>query len=154
MSEMMELYRDWREFIECFNASQVEYLVVGALAVAIHARPRFTRDLDIWVNPSLENGGKIVSALRMFGFPLAGISPEDFSKPDVIFQLGVEPVRIDVITSISGVPDFGEAWNERTPGDFDGIPTNYIGRESLLRNKTATGRKKDIEDLDNLTNVD
>ena len=147
MSEKMELHRDWLEFIECLNANQVEYLIVGALAIAHHIRPRFTKDLDVWVNPTLANGERIVSALQAFGFPLFGVKPADFENPDMILQLGVEPVRIDVITGITGVTDFQKAWKDSDAGLFDKIPVHYLGRETLRQNKIATGRPQDLADV-------
>ena len=147
MTGKLEYHRDWREFIECLNANQVEFLIVGALAVARHVRPRYTKDLDVWVNPTVANGERVLSALRQFGFPIVNVEATEFAHSDLILQFGVEPVRIDVITGISGVPEFAQAWEERSPGLFAGIPVNYLGRDTLRQNKIATGRPQDLVDV-------
>ena len=147
MTGKLEYHRDWREFIECLNANQVEFLIVGALAVARHVRPRYTKDMDVWVNPTAANGERVLSALRQFGFPIVNIEAAEFTNSDLILQFGVEPVRIDVITGISGVPEFAQAWEERSPGLFAGIPVNYLGRDTLRQNKIATGRPQDLVDV-------
>ena len=148
------LHREWREFLACLNASAVEYLVVGAVAVAHHARPRLTNDLDIWVRPSLENGQRIEQALRSFGFASLGFQASDFEHPDSIVQLGVPPLRIDLITSISGLNSFDEAWAERSPGILGEIATNFIGRRSLLTNKQSVARPRDLGDIEALLGSD
>lgn len=150
MTGNLEYHRDWREFVECLNANHVEFLIVGALAVARHVRPRYTKDLDVWVNPTVPNGERVLQALRQFGFPPVNVEAVEFASPDLILQFGVEPVRIDIITGISGVPDFAQAWEDRSPGLFAGIPVNYLGRETLRQNKAATGRSQDLVDLQNL----
>ena len=147
MTGNLEYHRDWREFIECLNANQVEFLIVGALAVARHARPRYTKDLDVWVNPTVANGERVLLALRQFGFPIVNVEATEFARSDLILQFGVEPVRIDVITGISGVPEFSQAWEDRSPGLFAGIPVNYLGRDTLRQNKIATGRPQDLVDV-------
>ncbi len=154
MMEKLEHHRDWREFIGCLNASQVEYLIVGAFATARHGRPRFTKDLDIWVNPTTENGARVLSALQSFGLPIVNVQPADFEQPDMILQFGVEPVRIDVITGITGIPDFASAWEDRAPGFFASLPANYLGRATLMRNKLATGRSQDLVDVKSLQQDD
>jgi hypothetical protein len=141
----MPLNRDLREFIESLNSSGVEYLVVGAFAVAWYGWPRFTADIDFFVRPGQENARAILAALRDFGFGGLDIAAEDLTKRDRIIQLGVKPNRIDIITSISGV-EFEEAWLSRTSGDIDGTPVQFIGRDDLIRNKESTGRPKDLGD--------
>ena len=148
------LHREWREFLACLNASGVDYLVVGAMAVAHHARPRLTNDLDIWVKPSLENGHRIEQALRAFGFASLGFVAADFENQDAIVQLGVPPLRIDLITSISGIDSFDEAWAERSPGMLGEIQTNFIGKDSLLRNKQSVARPRDLGDIQALLGSD
>jgi len=148
------LHREWREFLACLNASGVEYLVVGAVAVAHHARPRLTNDLNIWVRPSLANGHKIELALRAFGFASLGFTAADFEHPNAIVQLGVPPLRIDLITSISGVDSFDDAWAERSPGILGEIETNFIGRGFLLLNKQTVARARDLGDIEALLGSD
>ena len=141
----MKIPKDWREFIELLNSHGVEYLIVGAHALAFHAHPRNTGDLDVFIRRTPENAKRIESVLRAFGFVSLGISAADMEQPDQIVQLGYAPNRIDVITSITGVT-FDEAWRERVSGDLDGIPVQFIGREEFVRNKKATGRSKDLAD--------
>jgi hypothetical protein len=148
------LHREWKEFLACLNASGVEYLIVGAVAVAHHARPRLTNDLDIWVRPSLENGQRIEQALKAFDFASLGFVAADFADPDSIVQLGVPPLRIDLITSISGIDSFDEAWNDRSPGLLGNVPTNFIGREALLVNKKKVARGRDLGDIEALRGLD
>ena len=144
------LHREWKEFLVCLNDNQVEYLVVGALAVAHHAWPRLTNDLDIWVRPDVENAQRVINALRDFGFASLGFTASDFENPDAIIQLGVPPIRIDLITSISGVATFDEAWLQRSEGDLGGVPTHYLGRSTLLQNKKSAGRGRDLGDIEAL----
>lgn len=145
----MPLQKDWREFIECFNRNEVDYVLVGALAVAWHGYSRNTGDIDFLVRSSPENAAKIVAALAEFGFSAVGLRAKDFESEDRIVQLGYEPNRIDVITKISGV-EFEEAWAGKVAGEIDGIPVNILGLDELLRNKATTGRGKDRIDLDEL----
>jgi hypothetical protein len=131
------------------NLQRVEYLVVGAFAVAWHGYARFTADIDFLIRPDRRNAELVVKALRDFGFASLGISPEDLMHPDRIVQLGVTPNRIDLITSIAGVA-FEEAWESRVAGTLDGLPVEYIGRDALIRNKESTGRPQDIGDAHRL----
>ena len=147
------LHKDWHGFIESFNANKVEYLVVGAFAVAHHGRPRLTGDLDLWVKPGVENGARVVQALRDFGFASLKLTPEDFVESNQVTQLGRPPIRIDLITSISGVSHFEEAWAERSSGQFGDLPVSYIGRRRLIVNKMSTGRAKDLGDVEELPPV-
>jgi len=123
--------------------------VVGGLAVAFHGAPRFTADLDFLVRPTRENALKVIRAIDEFGMGGVGVTADDLSLPDQIVQLGVKPNRIDLITSVAGLT-FEEAWLSRIPGEIDGITTQYIGRDALIRNKEATGRRQDILDADKL----
>ena len=148
------LHKEWKEFLDCLNASGVEYLIVGAIAVAHHARPRLTNDMDIWVRPSLANGQKIEQALRSFGFASLGFAAADFAHPDAIVQLGVPPLRIDLITSITGIDSFDDAWLGRSPGMFGGVATNFIGRDELLLNKQSVARGRDLGDIEALRGHD
>lgn len=130
-----------------FSAHRVEYLIVGGYALAFHGAPRFTGDLDILVKPDVANAQRIFSALEAFGFVSVGLTPSDFEHLDQVIQLGVPPVRIDLITSITGV-SWDEAWAGRTAGSYGDIPVSYIGRAQFIANKRATGRTKDIADLE------
>ncbi len=145
----MPLNKDWRAFLELLNSNEVEYLVVGAFAVAFHGFPRYTADLDILVRPTKENADRVLRALSAFGFGKAGIEAADLRSAYKVVQLGVKPNRIDLLTSISGVT-FEEAWAERTEAELDGIATHFIGRAELLRNKEHTGRAKDLGDAEEL----
>lgn len=145
----MPLSKDLREFVECLNSNGVEYLVVGALAVSWHGFPRYSADVDFFVQPSLDNASRVLAALVQFGFGSLAIGLEDLTTPGRVVQLGVEPNRIDLMTSISGVT-FEEAWETRVLGDLDGIPVQFIGRAALLRNKESTGRPKDRIDVEEL----
>ncbi len=129
------------------NDAEADYLVVGAYAMAAHGCPRSTGDIDFWVRPTPENALRVWNALASFGAPMAEIDIEDFSTPDIVFQIGIAPQRIDVMTSVSGV-DFDDAWPSRLVADLDGLRADIIGRQQLLQNKIASGRPKDIVDAD------
>jgi predicted nucleotidyltransferase len=145
----MKLDQDLREFIELLNARNVRYLVVGAYALAFHGRPRYTGDIDFFVQPSAQNAELVAKIIEEFGFASLGIVAADLRTADQVIQLGVEPNRIDLMTSISAV-SFEEAWNTRQYGEIDGLKVPFISKELLKRNKTAVGRKQDLADLDHL----
>jgi predicted nucleotidyltransferase len=138
--------RDFVEMLSAFSASGVEYLVVGAHALAVHARPRATGDLDLWIRPTPDNAQRVMSALRNFGAPLGGVSQRDLEIPEQVLQLGVVPNRIDLLTSITGV-HFESAWPRRHEVSIEGVQVPILGREDLIRNKRATGRAQDRADL-------
>jgi hypothetical protein len=121
-------------------------MVVGAYAVAIHGRPRATKDLDVWVEPSVENAPKVIRALQDFGAPLMGLTASDIEAPDVGLQIGREPLRIDILTKISG-PSFADAWPTHTHADFGGVRCPVIGFDALVENKRAAGRPQDLADV-------
>jgi len=146
---MMEIQPDFRDLLELFNSHKVKYLVVGGYALAFHGAPRYTGDIDIFVSPDAKNAGRIVTALGEFGFGSVGLSAADFKKPGQIVQLGVPPVRIDIITSITGV-SWDEAFSSRARGNYGDVQVHYIGRELLILNKKSVGRKKDLADLEAL----
>ncbi len=145
----MEAQKDFKELLELFNGHKVEYMIVGSYALAYHGVPRFTGDIDIFVKPSLDNAQRILSALSDFGFGLLSLTIDDFQNPDSVVQLGVPPVRIDIMTSITGV-----TWQEADKGKLEGvygdIPVYFLGREQYIANKRAIGRKKDLADLESL----
>ena len=145
----MEVQPDFRELLALFNANQVDYMVIGGYALAFHGAPRFTGDLDIFVKPDPENARRIVESLDQFGFKSVDLSVDDFQAPDQVVQLGVPPVRVDILTSITGV-SWAEAASGRVEGKYGEIPVYYIGREQFAANKRATGRKRDLADLEAL----
>jgi hypothetical protein len=145
----MPLNKDLREFVELLNSNRVEYLVVGAFAVAWYGYPRFTADLDVLIRADSSNAERMLEALRQFGFGAIGIDAGDLTAVGQVIQLGVKPNRIDILTSVSGV-DFEEAWADRTEGSLDGVPAMFIGRNALIRNKESTGRAKDRGDAEEL----
>jgi len=140
---------DWVDFLRELNAAGVRYLLVGAHAVGVHGVPRATRDIDVWVEPTTENAARVMRALALFGAPLAdlGVGSSDFESLDCVVQIGVPPNRIDLMTSVSGVPDFAGAWGRRKTVTFADTAVDVIGREDLLRNKEASGREKDRLDV-------
>jgi len=137
---------DFRDLLAEFNAHNVEFLVVGAYALAAHGLVRATKDLDVWVRPKLANARRTMAALKAFGAPLYDLSVDDLSQPGLIFQIGVEPIRIDVITRIDGV-DFDEAWPERVEATFDDQRVYVLARRHLIQNKKAAGRDQDLLDV-------
>jgi len=141
--------QDFIDLLNAFTVADVRFLVVGAYALAFHGAPRFTGDLDIFVRSSHENAVRIMAALSAFGFGSEGLSPEDFEKPNQIIQLGVPPVRVDLITSISGVT-WEQAMGGSIASDMDGTTVRFIGKNELVMNKRAAGRKKDLADIEAL----
>lgn len=149
----MELDKDFKEFVGLLNDNHVKYLVVGGYSVAHHGFPRFTGDFDIWVEPTQENGNKIVAALKMFGFKSIDIKPEDFIKPDKIIQLGNEPLRIDILTSIDGLEDFSVAYEKRDSGIYTDLKINFINIDDLIINKKTSNRIQDQRDIEELEKI-
>jgi predicted nucleotidyltransferase len=145
----MEIQIDFKDLLALFNAHTVEYIIVGGYALAFHGAPRYTGDIDIYVKPDDKNAAAIMAALEEFGFGSVGLSAEDFGRPGQVIQLGVPPVRVDIITSIAGV-SWGEAFSNRVSGKYGDIQVHYIGREQFIINKKTIGRKKDLADLEAL----
>lgn len=145
----MDAQQDFKELLELFNAHEVEYLVVGAYALAFHGAPRNTGDIDLFVRVHAENAKKIMAALIAFGFGSLGLKESDFLQPEQVVQLGVPPVRVDILTSITGV-SWEEAFAGRAPGHYGNVPVCYVGRRDYIKNKKATGRKKDEADIEAL----
>ncbi len=141
---------DFVDLIRAFNAQGVEYLIVGAHALAAHGHVRATKDLYVWINPSGENAARVIAALEAFGAPLIDVSAEDFATPGTIFQIGVEPVRIDILTRVDGL-DFPDGWSDRVTTAFGGEPTLVLSRRALIKNKRAAGRMQDLADIERLT---
>jgi len=145
----MSLQKDLREFIELLNALKVCFVIVGAFAVAYHGYFRYTSDIDLFIDSSLENATRIFRAVEQVGFGDLKLTVEDFTQEDQVVQLGVSPNRIDVMTFLSGV-SFDEAWASREQGELDGLSVPFISRDMLKRNKTACGRLQDLADLEYL----
>lgn len=138
---------DFLDLLRSLLAADARFMVVGAYAVGIHGRPRATKDLDVWVEPSADNAPKVIRALVDFGAPLMGLTAKDLERPDVGLQIGREPLRIDVLTKVSG-PSFAEAWPGHIEADFgEGVRCPVIGIEALLANKRAAGRPQDLADV-------
>ena len=145
----MEVQKDFREFLALLNEHEVKFLIVGGYALAYHGAPRFTGDIDVFVKPDQENAKRMLNVLADFGFSSLDITIADFQNRDNVIQLGFPPVRIDLITSISGVT-WEEADASKEPGLFGDVSVSYIGKEQFIINKRATGRKKDLADLESL----
>lgn len=138
--------KDFVDFIELLNIHQVEYMVVGAHALAFHGRPRHTGDLDIWIKPSIENADKMVKVLKDFGFGSLGLAKEDFILENSVTQLGYPPLRIDILNSISGV-NFDDAYKGKIDAEVDELKISYINITDFIANKKASGRVKDLGDI-------
>jgi len=145
----MEVQPDFRELLALLNAHSVEYMIVGGYALAFYGAPRFTGDLDVFVRPTAQNAVRILAALSDFGFGSLNLGAEDFSTQDRVVQLGVPPVRVDLITSLSGV-SWETCWASRQPGAYGDVPVAFIGRAQFIANKRAIGRTKDLADLEAL----
>lgn len=149
----MELSRDLKEFIELLNSHRVEYLIVGAHALAWYGLPRYTKDIDVFVRVTPENAKSLVAVIDDFGFASTGLGEHDFLEADQIIQLGMEPHRIDLLTGISGV-SWEEAWDSREPGTIGKIEVHYLGKSAYIKNKLASGRPQDIADVSRLREID
>ena len=145
----MRLANDLREFIESLNSHKVEYVIVGAYALAFHGHPRFTGDPDILIHNSKANAERVHQVIAEFGFPAMGLAASDFLQSGQIIQLGRPPQRIDILTSLSGV-EFSEAWETRVNGHLDRAPVAFLSRECLIRNKKTTDRPQDRADVEAL----
>jgi hypothetical protein len=140
---------DFVALLRELTATETRFMVVGAYALAHHARPRATGDLDVWVEPTPENAVRVHAALRAFGAPLADLSVEDLSRPELVYQIGVVPRRIDILTTLTGIT-FSEAWQTRVVGPFGDTSCAFLGRAQLIQNKRALGRPRDLADLEAL----
>jgi hypothetical protein len=145
----MEVQQDFRDLFALLNEHKVEYLIVGGYALAFHGAPRYTGDIDILVRQHPENAQRILRAPAAFGFRFSNLTVEDFQNPSLVVQLGAPPVRIDLITSISGV-SWEEAAASIESGQFGDVPVRFIGRKQYIANKRATGRKRDLADIEAL----
>lgn len=140
---------DFKEMLAALNAEGVEFLLVGGHAVMFHAQPRFTKDWDLWVNPTPENAARVWAALIRFKAPLSGVSESDFTNQEMVFQIGLPPNRMDFLMCVDGI-EFSEAWPNRVPATYDGVPMPVISKPDLIRNKRASGRPQDLIDLEKL----
>ena len=140
---------DYKELLKSLNRHKVKYLIVGAYAVTYYTEPRYTKDLDIWIKPEIGNAKKVYEVLKEFGAPLKDVTAEDFTNKNLVYQIGVEPVRIDIIMDIPGM-NFGQAWQKRKIIPFDGIKINIIGINELIKAKKKSRRNIDILDVEKL----
>jgi hypothetical protein len=143
----MPVNPDFKDPFAALNAEGAEYLLVGGYAMAVHDAPRFTKDLDVWVNSSASNPPRVHAALPRFGASLGELTMEDLATPGIVFQIGVQPNRIDLLTAIDGVT-FEEAWPDRLESTYGAEPVHVIGRRHLVQNKRSTGRAQDQLDAD------
>ncbi len=146
---MIQLPQDFKDFLKLLKSYEVRYLLIGGYAVIYHGYPRATGDMDIWVDISPENALKLVEVLKEFGFEVPELSPELFLEQGKVIRMGLPPVRIELLTSISGV-SFDECFDSRIIEKMDDVEINIINLEFLKRNKQASGRYKDLSDLENL----
>lgn len=140
---------DYKELLKTLNKHEVRYLIVGAYAVTHYTEPRYTKDLDLWAESEIKNAGRLYEALKKFGAPLKNITVKDFTNKNLVYQIGVEPVRIDVIMGLSGI-DFRAAWKHKKTANFENIKVNIIGINELIRSKRETKRPMDAADIENL----
>lgn len=140
---------DFVALLREFEKAGVRYLIIGAYALAHHARPRSTGDLDLWIDPTAENAGRVHHSLRAFGAPLADLTEQDLASPNLVYQIGIPPRRIDLLTTVTGLV-FDDAWAHRVEASFGDLVCPFLGREDLIRNKRAVGRPRDLADLEDL----
>ena len=138
--------RDFVEMLSALSAAGVEYLLVGAYAMAAHGWPRATGDIDIWVRPTPDNAERVLRALHVYGAPLFDLTVTDLTRSDTVFQIGVPPGRVDILSGVSGI-EFDEAWASRISATLGGVDVSAIGFDALLKNKLAAGRPKDLADI-------
>ncbi len=141
---------DFSDLLQIFNDQNVRYLVIGGYAVVQYAEPRFTKDLDVLISTDIANAEAVYNSLREFGAPLTGLTSKDFSEEGFFFQIGVSPIRVDVLMGIPGV-DFEDCWNRRVEVDFDGLNVIFISKNDLIISKRAAGRPQDLIDADLLS---
>lgn len=147
----MAISSDYKDLFKTLNKHRVKYLLIGAYAVAFYTEPRYTKDLDIWASNNITNAGRLYKALADFGAPLKGVSVEDFANKKIIYQIGVAPVRIDILMDVSGIK-FENAWKNRKRTRYGGIPINILGIKELIYSKKKTKRGQDILDIKKLSN--
>lgn len=145
----MKANSDYSDLISALSAAGAKFLIVGAYAVIHHTEPRYTKDLDIWVEPTRANARRVITALRNFGAPTSRLTEKDLHTPDIIYQIGVEPIRIDLLTSVAGL-EFSEAYRRAVPGTFGGVTAMFLSLDDVLAAKRAAGRPQDLLDASRL----
>lgn len=150
MSNSKILSPDFKEFVELLNQHEVKYLITGGYAVAIYGHPRYTGDIDIWIEATSENADKLLAVFNDFGLSSFGISSQDFTQPERVIQIGYPPYRIDILTSIDGL-EFSDAFSNKKMMQIDELFLPFISLEDLIKNKRASGRGIDLDDIENLT---
>jgi predicted nucleotidyltransferase len=143
---------DFSDLLQIFNNNHVKYLVIGGYAVIQYTEPRFTKDLDLWISTDSTNAAAIYTALKEFGAPLTGLTEKDFAEEGYFFQIGVPPVRVDILMGIPGA-NFEECWKRRVEVDFEGLRVNFISKGDLIASKRASGRPQDLIDADSLEQI-
>ena len=146
----MEAQKDFKELLELFNKHKVEYVIVGAYALAFHGCPRYTGDLDLFVKPDSINAKKVIEAIKEFGFESLQLTADDFSSPEKVVQLGVPPIRIDIITSLTALT-WEQVEAHKVKGEYGNAPVYFIGKNELIINKKSLGRHKDLADIESIT---
>jgi hypothetical protein len=144
---------DFKDLLRFLNEEKVSYMIAGGYAVMHHSQPRYTKDLAIWIKPSLENADALMRVFQKFGIPMMGLTREDFATVGTQLNLGVEPNQIDLLTVIPGL-DFDQAWKGHVTTDAEGFPIHYLGKSDLIKAKQAAGRLQDLADLDELRRAD
>jgi hypothetical protein len=139
--------QDFIDLLRELCAAEARFMIVGAYAVAFHSQPRATGDIDLWIEPTASNAAKVLTALNAFGAPIQDLKVDDLSTAGIVYQIGVAPRRIDILTSLTGL-DFPTAWRDHVMGNMGGVKCPVIGREALIRNKRALGRPRDLADLE------
>ncbi len=140
---------DFKDLLQALNDAEAEYLVVGGYAVIEHTEPRYTKDIDVWVNNTKENAERVLAALAEYGAPVGDLSIEYLTSDDAFFQIGVEPVRIDIIMNLIGL-SFGECWERKHVAQVDNMPVNFVAIKDLIKNKEVSGRPMDLVDVERL----
>ena len=143
------MYQDYLELLQCLNDNKVKYLVIGGYAVIQYAEPRYTKDIDIWVEASVVNAKKLLKALKTFGAPIANLSVEELSIPGLVYVFGIPPVRVDILNRVSG-GKFELAWKVKNVVALEGIKVNFVSQSDLIKMKKATGRPQDLADIASL----
>jgi hypothetical protein len=143
---------DFTDLLKLFNDNNVRYLVIGGYAIIQYAEPRFTKDLDLWISTDTNNAAAVYKALKIFGAPLTGLKEGDFSEEGYFYQMGVPPVRVDILMGIPG-GDFEKSWRTKNDVDFEGLAVHFISRQDLIESKLASGRPQDLIDADLLSQV-
>ncbi len=141
---------DFKDLLQIFSDEQVKYLVVGAYAVIHYTQPRYTKDIDIWIKPSVENAQRVAQAFKKFGIPLIEVSQSDFESEGLQYVIGVPPCQIDFLTSLPGPMDLSQAWENRSTQHSDGIEIQFLSKPDLITAKQIAGRPQDLADLDEL----